>query len=58
MEQHEANASLIAAAPDLLESCKALLTYTRLEGLDFSAHFLPLSIAADAAIAKAEGGGE
>jgi hypothetical protein len=55
-DNSEADAALIAAAPDLLEACKALLDCpdTNLDELD------PITVAAIdtaiAAIAKAEGG--
>jgi hypothetical protein len=54
----EANASLIAAAPDLLAACREILRIAREEGggkYDFAAGFLPAFIAADKAVDKAEG---
>lgn len=50
-EESEANARLIAAAPDLLESVKALLGCMSLAGWDGD----PIAVKARAAIAKATG---
>ena len=50
-QEHEANARLIAAAPELLESVKALLGCMSLAGWDGD----PIAVKALAAIAKATG---
>lgn len=54
--EREANARLIAAAPELLEACKRLLTFNEELAVDIgvSAHY-PSAGFARAAIAKAEG---
>jgi len=53
-EEQEANARLIAAAPDLLEACKAALSVIKANFPTEQSEFMALE-KLDAAIAKAEG---
>ena len=56
---HEANARLVAAAPELLEALKTLVTEIILSDVDMGyidSHFMPHIEKARAAIAKATGG--
>lgn len=50
------NADLIAAAPDLLASCEALLSHEDMEESCYSVGFWEILQTARAAIAKAKGG--
>jgi hypothetical protein len=54
-EQQDANAHLIAAAPDLLASCVTLLGIVRLQNGNLHDDVNEIQRKAEAAIAKAEG---
>jgi len=54
-EQREANAHLIAAAPDLLEACKAVLRWAQVMNLYGTSSEPACVDMCEAAIAKAEG---
>ena len=53
-DKAEANARLIAAAPDLLAACINLVGHTKWVAVEFDIHYAHLA-EAEAAIAKAEG---